>query len=271
HLCIRLPNHVGAYADMGVDPAQVVEAGVDMINLSCHYNTTQVTDMKSVRAMVPETPLYFEFSFMTQHLRRRGQLRAKRRLLTPEQLRTAALLAYRQGATGVSAFNFMYYRRYSEWVNLRSDDMDLKVDCEPPFEVVRELKSIDTVSRSDQHYFRVFRHRLAADCPLAIPWQLARPAEGWSDDATLRVQADQSLGSRKIGARFNGHLLQASEDTREPYPNPYGPPGLGRPEELRAWTVPTAYLEDGDNAVEITLQAGDEVDLVWVDLAARAR
>jgi len=42
---------------------------------------------------------------------------------------------------------------------------------------------------------------------------------------------------------------------------------LGKPEELRAWTLPFKLLREGMNSLEVTLRTGEPVGVIFVDLA----
>ena len=67
----------------------------------------------------------------------------------------------------------------------------------------------------------------------------------------------------------NGELLTPTDDVSEPYPNPY-PSMLGKPDEMRAWTVSPALLRDGPNKLEFALASGPRLTLAYLDLAMPA-
>lgn len=272
YLAIRLPQRLDRHAAMGIDLPSIVAAGIDMVTLSCSYFTTMENDMRTARDRVPGAPLYFEFTHVCHNLTRTGQVRRERRVLTHEQLRTLAHLAYREGATGGSAFNFMYYRPYREWSNLVSRDMDLKANAEPPFEVVRDMKDAAALGAADQHYFYAQQHELRVDNPLAMNIELAAPTAGWAETAVLRIQADEPFFGRVLGVEINGSPRLDPCSTAEPYPTPYAPgPGFGRAEELRAWSFAAGTLRNGENRLRICLKEGDPVTVVMLELAVPAR
>ena len=100
---------------------------------------------------------------------------------------------------------------------------------------------------------------------------MAPPAGGWKSEGRLRIQSndrDNSIASMRLICRFNGVELQDTDDISEPYPNPY-PATLGGPETLRAWTVPAKLLKDGINTIEVTVVEGEQVKIIFIDLAVR--
>jgi hypothetical protein len=193
------------------------------------------------------------------------------RKMTAEQFYTAAHLAYARGGSGVSAFNFAYYR------SLASPQSR----CEPPFEVLARLRDPDWVARAPQHYFtthcgdpaspalmRSDSRALKQDRPITITLDMAPPAGGWQAGGRLRVQAKAAFEDVQLAVRLNSQQLKAIGDVSEPHPNPY-PDGLGSKETLRAWAVPANVLKDGANIVEIRMSQGKPLVLSFVDLAVR--
>jgi hypothetical protein len=82
----------------------------------------------------------------------------------------------------------------------------------------------------------------------------------------VRIQADKSLGGDEWTATFNGDAIPASADVSEPFAVPY-PSMIAKPEELRAWTIPTKLLREGKNSLEVTQNAGGPASVLFVDLA----
>ena len=274
-LCVRVPFRVQRHPDLGVDLRKWVEAGVDMVNLSCHFVTEQQSDLAEVCRLVPEAAVYLETTFVCQRYGKPTGPRVSSndvyRKMTAKQLSTAAHLAYARGATGVSAFNFIYYRSLA----------DPQSRCEPPLDVLARIRDPDWVARQPQHYFttrsgdpawpalmRTDSQALRIDRPVKITLDMAPPVGGWRTGARLRVQSKASFGNRQLAVRFNGTPLEAMPDVSEPYPNPY-PDGLGSPETLRAWTVPKDLLRDGANTLDIAMSQGEPLVLSFADLAAR--
>jgi len=274
-LCVRVPFRIRRHPDLGIDLREWVDAGVDMINLSCHFVTEQQSDLAEVCRMVPEATVYLETTYVNHRYPKPTGPRISAnefyRKMTAEQFTTAAHLAYTRGGSGVSAFNFVYYRSLAE----------AESRCEPPFDALARLRDPDWVARQPQHYFttrcgnpswpslmRTDSRALRADRPVKITLNMAPPANGWQTGGRLRVQSKTSVGDRRIVVRLNGTMLETTPDVSEPYANPY-PDGLGSPETLRAWVVPADRLRDGLNAIEIEMVQGEPLVLSFVDLAVR--
>ena len=274
-LCVRVPLRTRKHHELGIDLEKWVAAGVDMVNLSCHYCTSQQSDMAKVCKLLPNTAVYLEVTYTKQTCYPPGKPKTQRhsvdRKMTPEEFYTAAHLAYSRGAAGLSAFNFVYYRSLAS------------KECrgEPPFDVLDRMRHPDWVARQPQLYFTTqcgdpdwpgimaFKHRaLKQDQPMSVTLDMAPPAGGWRTGARLRVQAREFFADQQLSVTFNGTTLAATPDVSEPYATPYTD-GLAPPEALRAWTVPAKLLKDGYNTIEIRLAQGEPIVLSYVDLAAK--
>ena len=274
-LCVRVPMRTRKHGELGIDLKKWVGAGVDMVNLSCHFVTDQQSDLAKVCKLLPNTAVYLELTSVGQRYHKPTGPRVSSndvyRKMTPEQLCTAAHLAYARGASGVSAFNFVYYRSLANRADRR----------EPPFDALGRLRDRGWVAQQPQHYFSAkygdpawpslmrFRGRaLRPGQPMSITLDMAPPRGGWRADGRLRLQAAASIGPRKLAVKLNRAPLDATTDVSEPYPNPY-PDGLGSPQTLRAWTVPVGLLKDGHNTIQIEMPEGEPLLLSIVDLAVR--
>jgi hypothetical protein len=270
-LCARVPCFVHALDPLGLDLPALADAGLDMVNLSASYFTTQQMDVAAIRRMVPRAAVYVEMchSIWNGDKLVPGYDTFTFRRTTPEQYFTTAHLAYARGADGVSAFNFAYYREHG--------GPGRGPFSEPPFDVLKRIGDREWLARQPQHYFlaegwrspftkeAVLPRRIAPGQTAAFEFDLAPPSGAWQRGGRLRVQAEGAFGARVVTAHLNGVELAASDDVSEPYANPY-PPMLGAKDELRAWLVPAKLLRDGANRVEFTLEKGDEVGVVFVDL-----
>ncbi|MCX6900244.1 MAG: hypothetical protein NT105_16290 [Verrucomicrobia bacterium] len=272
-LCARVPAYTSAHDPLGLDLPAMVEAGLDMVNLSASYFTVQQTDLAAIRRSVPQAAVYLEMCHSTWNGRKpvgKGYDTFPFRRATPEQFYTAAHLAYARGGDGVSAFNFVYYREHG--------GPGRGPFTEPPFHVFKHLGDRKWLARQPQHYFLasgwgnpfakppLLPRKMAAGQTETFTLDLAPPTGGWKRDGRLRIQGEDSLGESRWTARLNGQEFAATDDLSEPYPNPY-PPMLGRPEELRAWSVPAGVLKDGLNRIEITMAQGKALKLAFLDLA----
>ena len=271
-LCARVPCYTVAHDPLGLDLPAMVEAGLDMVNVSASYFTIQQTDFAAIRRMVPQAAAYTEMchSIWNGKGTGKGYDSFPFRRTTPEQMYTAAHLAYARGGDGASAFNFVYYREHG--------GAGRGPFNEPPFQVFKRLGDPAWLARQPQHYFLssgwgnpfvkrpILPRKLARGQTATFTLDLAPPTGGWQRGGRFRIQADPPFGECRCLARLNGTDLAPTQDVSEPYPNPY-PPMLGQPEELRAWLVPANLLRDGPNQIEMTLQAGDPAQLVFLDLA----
>ena len=274
-LCVRIPLRLSGHAPLGIDLPQWVAAGVDMVNLSCHYTTEQQSDLPSICKMIPGTPVYLEMSFTnsrspkpdTDKPATSGANSDVYRKMTREQFCTTAHLVYARGGAGVSLFNFVYYRNLADQ------------KTEPPFDLLKHLKDRDWLARQPQHYFLS-----NASNPPSEPSNFARnrvvsvskerlflmdaapPSGGWKTDGRFRIQSRQPIEQRKLVVRFNGRELSFTDDVSEPYPQPYTD-GLGSAETLRAWTVPKEVLRDGSNEIKLSFADGSPLEIVFVDLS----
>ena len=272
-LCVRVPCYIIAYDPLGIDLKAMVDAGVDMINLSASYFTEQQTDLPEIREIVPDAAIYLEMTHCTAmgvKLTESGGDNFTFRRTTDEQFYTAAHLAYARGADGISTFNFVYYREHGT-----PGRGPFK---EPPFHIFNHLENPPCLAHQPQHYFlakgwhspllpnRPMPKKVDPGKPTVFTLDMAPPEDDWKVNGRLRIQCSESLGDSKWMARFNGVDLEPSSGVSEPYPNPY-PPLLGKPEELRAWNVPIDLMEDGINSIEITMTEGEPAEIVVLDLA----
>ena len=272
-LCARVPCHLPALDVLGLDLKALVAAGLDMVNASEHYFTTQQHDLAAIRTQTQGATLYFELC----HTLWKGDKVTKGydvfpfRRATREHLHTSAHLAYARDADGISLFNFAYYRQHGQGEGRG-------MFGEPPFEALKALRDSQALAQEPQHWFIAQGWRAPGMKPLPLPrkievgkpakfsFDLAAPTGGWKQKARVRIQADKAFGAGEWVATFNGEPLAATDDVTEPFAVPY-PSLLGRPEELRAWGIPAQLLRAGRNSLEVTLKAGEPLTVIFVDLA----
>jgi hypothetical protein len=269
-LCARVPAFLPALDELGLDLKALVAAGLDMVNASAHYFTTQQHDLAAIREQTKGASLYFE---LCHTIWKGDKVQAgydvfPYRRATREHLHTSAHLAYARGADGISLFNFAYYRQHGQGEGRG-------IFGEPPFEALKALRDPQTLAKGPQHWFIAFGWRPPGAKPPPVPRkiELGKPAKFNFDlavpdgEARLRIQADKSLAGTEWSATFNGEAIPATEDVSEPFVVPY-PSMLAKPEELRAWTLPAKLLREGKNSLEVTQKSGGPVSVVFVDLAA---
>lgn len=274
-LGVRVPSHLSGHDPLGIDLPAWVAAGVDWINLSCHYISEQQTDLAAIHRLVPETPLYLELTFASAG-RQGGVRRATLdgteelggyRLMTDEQYYTAAHLAYARGGAGVSLFNFAYFRNLGE------------APHEPPFAVLARLKDRAWLAQQPQHYFlstsgnppsgpsQFTRNRhLVAGKESEFDLDMAPPASGWKSGGRLCVELAEPWGERELEVLFNGQQLVAHGGASEPHAVPYV---SAQPDKRwrRAWSVPQAYIKDGKNFIRVSLRRGRDCEIRFLDVA----
>lgn len=270
-LGIRVPCYREALDILGLDLPALAAAGVDWVNASAHYFTTQRHDLAFLRKQVPGAALYFEMCHSTWNgpKLQAGYDVFPFRRTTREQYETTAHQAYTLGADGMSLFNFAYYREHGA--------SERGPFAEPPFDVLPALRRPAAVAARPQHWFLAPGWRAPGTKPTMVPrkieagkpaefaLELAPPAGGWKTGGRLRLQGEVALGAGSWRAALNGTPLVPSDDLAEPYPNPF--PGLlGEPGQLRAWQVPAPVLRPGRNVVQLTLEEGPAATVAYLDL-----
>ena len=267
-LCARVPCYLTALDELGLDLKTLVDAGLDMVNSSAHYFTTQQHDLAAIRKLTIGATLYFE---LCHTIWKGDKVQAGYdvfpfRRATREHLHTSAHLAYARGADGISLFNFAYYRQHGQGEGRG-------LFGEPPFEALKALREPQALTKEPQHWFIASGWRSPGANPLPVPrkLELNKPAKFNFDlapphgDACVRIQADKNLEDSDWSAKFNGESISATENVSEPFAVPF-PSMLARPEELRAWLVPAKLLSKGKNSLEVTLKSGEPLSILCVDL-----
>jgi len=275
-LAVRIPFRTSEWDQAGIDPRKFVDAGVDMVNLSCHYVTRQQSDLEKIVKVIPDTPVFLEFTYVCDQKRinikpQQGQASEQFticRLLTADQIYTLAHLAYSRGAQGVSAFNFVYYRSFAE--------RHTGCGVEPPWEVFRHLKDKDWLAKQPQQYFlsgmdanqvsiqRTFSGGEKRDFAI----DLAPPTQGWKNGGRLRIQTAEPYRGRLFKAWINKEELIETCNVSE-FSRPICYDLLGDDDTLFAWIVPAHILKDGINTITLELAEGDPISLQYIDLGVR--
>lgn len=270
-LCARIPCLTRAFDPMGIHLPSMIAAGLDMVNVSASYFTSQRMDLAAIRKQSAGAAMYAELCHTTwlgDKLQAGYDTNPFRRT-TVEQMQTTAHLAYARGADGMSLFNFAYYREYGS--------AGRGPFSEPPFELLKHLPDRDWLAHQPQHFFfapgwktSYFRppplpRKLESGSKTRFALDLAPPTGGWKNAARLRIQVLESVTGRTVGAKLNDQELTASPDIAEPFPNTH-PAMLGKPDQLLAWTIPASALIAGNNFVELTLSTGEPVTITFIDI-----
>lgn len=253
-LCVRVPSYLETYGDTGIELAAMRRRLPDSVAL---YAEVQFVSATAQKARDPKS----------------ASLIPVNRRTTPEQFYTVARQAYAEGADGISAFNFQYYRGTYNPTDVYG------APAEPPYGVFKHLADHAWLARQPQHYFvgqgqghpkktgRPFQSKTAPGETAAFALTLVPPEGGWRTDGRLRIQAGGPLSGSRWTAQLNGADLAPTADVSEPYPGFY-PVGLGAPEDYRAWTVPAQALKAGENRIAVTLRQGPATQLTYLDLSA---
>jgi len=268
-LCVRVPVLVEAHDAQGIDLPMFVDAGVDMVNLSASYFTTQHTDLGEICERIPETPLYLEMTHTTMTGKAiSGSGTQPYRRTTDHQFYTTAHLAYTQGAAGVSLFNFVYYREHKM--------PELGPFNEPPFHVLPKLGDPEWLARQPQWYFlAAARNRPPVEdqpLPVVVPPGKTRqfhlqtaPTEHQRRDGLLRLMAEDPMEEGGWRAAINGVRLASSPPVRKPIDHPYEG-YLGVPEQYACFACPRPIIQQGTIKISVTRTQGDPVKLIYLDL-----
>lgn len=276
-LCVRVPAILAMHDALGIDLPAMVRNGVDMVNVSASYFTEQQNDFARIRQLIPEAAVYLEMAHSAYNYRSDLNLPGaydnfQYRRVTDEQFYTTAHLAYSRGYDGVSLFNFVYYREHTA--------PELGPFHEPPFPVIKHLSDPVWLAGRPQHYFLasgfVPRGYMKRQLPIkysqgqsqGFSMDLAPPHRGWRGKGRMRIQCDRRLGERQFSASLNGKRLKPVSDCSEPYQNPYRP-FLGGPEYHRAWIVPAQLLRPGFNQIDLKLEKGETIQVLYLDLAVK--
>jgi hypothetical protein len=265
-LCVRIPITLRNHEELGIDVKQFYDAGVDMFNLSCWYDTTQITDAAEVRKLVPNAAIYVEMTHTTGmnphfYKRERGYGTIEKPRTSDQQFYTTARLAHARGADGMSLFNFVYYRMHRPPI-VRNE--------EPPFRVLPKLIDRDFLAKQPPYYYLA-----SASYSRKLPrtfkkgqsrWfylDMLPPGEGTA--LRLRVHATKPVGRSRFTVKVNKNELKPLEDVSAFYDNPYDKMITPDATHRRAWALPASVVRDGRNEIVLTLESGGPVTVHWID------
>lgn len=272
-LGVRVSGFVETHRYMGVDLKSMAGAGLDFVNASGHYFTDLQMDIGPIRKMLPDhVAVYTELHFTNAGIGATETANKHYRRSTARQFYTAAHLAYARGGTGVSTFNFQYYRGTRNPTDVPGPA------AEPPFEIFQHLRDPEWLARQPQQYVvgyvwnapvksgRPFRNPFSVGAkPEVIKLDMAPPTGGWTKPGRLRIQARDYIGDTKWSIRINGVELPATEDVADSYEDPYN---KGQdPATYRAFVVDPGILRDGINEIELAMTSGTApASLYYLDI-----
>ena len=273
HLCIRVPANAKVRPEQGIDLAALTAAGVDMINLSNSYFTWQDNNVAKARVEAGEkAALYLEMTHCTMTGKATNGSGTQPYLrTTDEQFYTTAMLAYEQGATGVSLFNLPYYRYHVT--------EDIGPFHEPPFHILPKLRDRKFLGEQAPWYFlsagrrdRILGERILPAIlnrkedymfELSVSQKVKATGEG-----ILRLRSDEAIADREIEVFSGETVLKAIDFVAKPIPHPYDDTWLGSSENTRCFLFPPDLIREQKSvAITIRILAGIRVRLIYLDLA----
>jgi hypothetical protein len=269
-LCARVPSFLVAHDPLGIDLPAMVEAGLEMVDLSSYYFTVQQTDLPIVRKMVPGAAVYLEMTHSAYNGPSvPGAYDSFPFVRTNDQeFYTGADLAYTRGGDGVSLFNFVYYREHGTAGRGPFN--------EPPFHVLKHLGDRGWLQNQPQWYLLSkswSNALLLGDRPLP---QTFHPGERhiFMLDLVPRVQYQKGLirlrclrdaSGSTWTLSLNGTKLAPIDYVAKPIENPYNA-YLGEPGEYACFSCPPGIARDGHNELAVTMDHGDPLTVEYLDL-----
>lgn len=270
-LCARVPCFVEAFDPLGIDLQAMLDAGLEMVNISASYFTTQQTDLPIIRKIVPDATIYLEMCHTTlSGPPIPGFFDSSPFLRTTEQqFYTAANLAYARGADGVSLFNFLYYREFGHALTQRGPFN------EPPFQVLKHLKDPAWLREQQQWYLLSIGWSdppLLGERPLPKTFHsgeqhifmLDMAPNQRDKDVLLRLRATQNAQGRNWNVILNGTKLEPAPYVAKPIDAPYDA-YLGQPDQYACFSCPSGSIHDGRNELTIQME-GDPATVEYLDL-----
>jgi hypothetical protein len=264
-LCARVPCRLEMLPAIGIDLLELVDAGLDMVNLSASYFTVQDHDLASVRRMLPETAVYLEMCHCTMLGKAVGNGGDRHLFLrtTDQQYYTAAHMAYRRGTDGLSLFNFVYTREHGlpgrgPW-------------NEPPFHVLAHLKDPAWLAKQPQWY--VLSDTWGAPMKVGFVKGDARtfkmdmsPNEHQRKQGVLRLMTVEAGRGVRWMVKVNGVTLEPTGYVAKPIDNPYDG-GIAASENYACFKCPRQVVHEGINRIAVILEAGGPATVQSIDLA----
>ncbi|MFV2068633.1 MAG: hypothetical protein ACC645_16810, partial [Pirellulales bacterium] len=266
-LCARVPLLLANHDSLGIDLPAMVEAGLDMVNLSASYFTVQQSDMERICHLVPRAAVYLEMTHCTTTGPSRSGYDSFSYLRTTEpQFHTGAHLAYERGAAGVSLFNFVYYREHGTAGRGPFN--------EPPFPVLPRLGQPAWIARQPQWYVVAKTWFPKVESP-QVPFGLTEgksrlieldlaPLAG-PEPGLLRLRSESDGTDRRWHVTLNERALRPADSVLKPIEHPYDA-ALGAAGQYACFTVPRSLPRPGINRIVVTLESGPPVTVDYVDL-----
>jgi hypothetical protein len=252
YLCVRIPCEVGKHGRSGINVDRFAEAGVDMFNLSNWYHTSQLTDLSSVRKLVPRAAIYLEMHYTTSNKMASGYSTSAFPKTSNEQFYTTAHLAYKRGADGVSFFNMQYNKS--------------------SYQVLPQISKRAWLAKQPQYYFlgnvpyyRQLPVTLAPDKTLTFKLDMAPPDSFPRKKIRVRIHTENPLRNTVCEAILNGHRLETCDDVSAFFNNPYDEM-ISTAAERMAFKANRIDLINGINMLSLTLKSENEIRITYIDV-----
>jgi hypothetical protein len=266
-LCVRIPALVKGHAPLGINVAAMEKAGVEMFNLSVTYFTIQQDlDVAAIRKLAPNSAIYLEMTHCVDMYGASPDTDFYGRT-TDEQFLATADLALKQGADGMSLFNFAYFREYG---GKKRGPFN-----EPPFYLLPLLKDPAALAAGPHDYFLSTKWRSPFGNKLQLPRHVApgetttftlaltAPPKGWKNTGKLRIQANDA--SAECTASLNGKALSPNADVsslfHNTHPYPFDPA-----KTRKCWTIDPSALQEGGNTVEFRVSGAKPLDISFLEM-----
>jgi len=263
-LCARVPCKLEMHDDVGIDLPSLVDAGLDLVNLSASYFTFQDHDLPEIRQLIPDAGLYVEMCHCTMTGKRVGvggdNFLFQR--TTKEQYTTTAHMVYSRGGDGVTLFNFVYYREHGTPGRGPFN--------EPPFDVLAHLGDPEWLARQPQWYFMSdnwftgMEGRFEQGDARTFELDMA-PTEHQTGDGIFRMMTQEKSEGRQWMVKVNGETLQHADYVEKPIDRPYPVP-IGDESNVLCFQCPRSLAKNGINKVAFILEKGPTTTLKSWDL-----
>jgi hypothetical protein len=293
YLSLRVPCDTNVCNEIGINLAALSSLGVDMITVSPSYFTLQASGFAAIKAAVGSLPSNLEMTnndqggYMLDTTSNPEVYSSKKtyRRTTYQQLYTTAYVGYAQGATGMSLFNFAYYRN-----NVYQTGGDPPYS-DPPLDAMINLKNPTALGTQPQHYFNAGSAGImtSSEIPVIVTvnksfnldFTLQAPTGGWKNGGVFRLECGFNDEGEPpytfTGTTWqvtltnstnpNGVTLTPTTNISEPYASIWTQ-FLGTPDQILAWSVPANLLQTGTNTFVCTCTLRPQyLRITYADLA----
>lgn len=266
-LCARVPGQLEQMSEVGISLPEMVDAGVDMVNLSASYFTGPYQEVRVVRGLLPDAAIYVEMCHTTltgKVVNRKGGDNFTFLRTTDQQYYTAAHMAYEQGADGVSLFNFVYTREHGSNTAVRGPW------SEPPFHILPHLKDPAWLARQSQWYVlantwhvKPFPARSEPTEPLVCRLDMA-PGGTHVENGVLRLLSKGIENTGKWTVLLNGEILQEVPTVAKPLPHPHDA-NLNLSGTYWCFALPRSIVRRGANHLVLVPRGETQAGIEYLD------